>query len=527
MMIGSRHGWATVAVVALVAASVTLLVAAGNRAGNPAARSAQAPAVATRAQSAAPTTVSIDAAIERQVRTAIANAGLAPNVTAVIADLGTDAVIVDIGGERPMRPASNQKAITTGVAMQVLGSDFSFQTRLLAQGDRLTIVGDGDPSLGDPELLSRTTWRDAQGAMHTGCTPEQLVDQWAAAVERLRLPRIAEIVVDDRIFVREGPHPDWPRDQLDATYCAACFGVNFHFNSIRFWLAPKGGAVEWRTQPDAPWLTVVNDATGRQGKGQKQTVGIARGTGTDAYAIRGNATKSDGPYIVMMQDPPLFLGNLLAARLRRAGVDVGRVRVAAASDPQPSGSPAGPMFSTPVTSVVARANTDSENLYAEALLKRAAAKATGRPGSWADGQDLLRASLRAAIGSEVESFSIRDGSGMSRENRITARGMVRWLMGLERTLPSFEAYKTSFAEGGNTGTLKKRMDEVPDALARVWCKTGYIAGTSCLSGYVDCANGRRFAMSILCNDLKESQVGKAKDLQDSIAALLARQPAAK
>jgi D-alanyl-D-alanine carboxypeptidase len=69
------------------------------------------------------------------------------------------------------------------------------------------------------------------------------------------------------------------------------------------------------------------------------------------------------------------------------------------------------------------------------------------------------------------------------------------------------------------------MDGIPDSLARVWCKTGYIAGTSCLSGYVICANGRRFAMSVLCNDLKEGEVGKAKDLQDAVAAILARQPA--
>jgi len=137
----------------------------------------------------------------------------------------------------------------------------------------------------------------------------------------------------------------------------------------------------------------------------------------------------------------------------------------------------------------------------------------------------MRTTLRAAIGNEVESFAIRDGSGMSKENRITAMGMARWLLAMPRMLPNFNAYLQSFAEGGSSGTLKKRMDDIPDSLAKVWCKTGYIAGTSCLSGYVICANGRRFAMSVLCNDLKESQVGKAKDLQDAIAAILARQPA--
>ena len=520
-----RHGWATVAVLALTGASAALLVSASHRASARAPATSQAPSVATKTQSAAATTISIDASVTEQIRAAIAKSGLGSRVTAVVGDVDRDAVIVDLGGARPMRPASNQKAITTGLAMMVLGEGFSFGTKLLLQGDRLTIVGDGDPSLGDPELLSGTVWKDAQGTMHTGLTPEQLVDQWARAVERLRLPRIREIVVDDRIFAREGPHPDWPRDQLDATYCVACWGINFHFNSLRFWLTPKDGKVAWRTQPAAPWLTVVNDATARQGKGVKQSAGIARAQGTDAYAIKGNVAKADGPYIVTMQDPPLFLGNLLASRLRTNGIDVGSVRIATAQDAAATGTSVGPTLTTPLSSVVTRANTDSENLYAEALLKRAAAKATGRPGSWADGQDLMRTTLRAAIGSEVESFAIRDGSGMSKENRITALGMARWLLAMPRMLPDFDAYLRSFAEGGSSGTLKKRMDGIPDSLARVWCKTGYIAGTSCLSGYVICANGRRFAMSVLCNDLKEGEVGKAKDLQDAVAAILARQPA--
>lgn len=524
MKLDLRHGWATVAVVALIGTSAALLLPAGQRASARNSAWPQPPAVATKAQSTAAATKSIDAAITERISAAIATSGLGPKVTAVVADLDRDAVIVDLGGSRPMRPASNQKAISTGMAMMVLGEGFSFGTKLLLAGDRLTIVGDGDPSLGDPELLSGTVWKDAQGVMHTGLTPEQLIDQWARAVERLRIPRIREVIVDDRIFAREGAHPDWPRDQLDATYCVACWGINFHFNSLRFWLTPKDGKVAWRTQPSAPWLTVVNDATAKQGKDAKQSAGIARAQGTDAYAIRGNLTKADGPYIVTLQDPPLFLGHLLASRLRTNGIDVGAVRIATAADDPATGTAVGPTLSTPLASVVARANTDSENLYAEALLKRAAAKATGRAGSWADGQDLMRTTLRAVIGNEVESFAIRDGSGMSKENRVTAMGMTRWLLAMPRMLPDFDAYLRSFAEGGSSGTLKTRMDEVPDSLAKVWCKTGYIAGTSCLSGYVICTNGRRFAMSVLCNDLKESEVSKAKDLQDAVAAILARQP---
>ncbi len=525
MRIGSRHGWALAAVVALVASSAALLSTLAQRQSPDALARASTPLTpVVRSQSAPAPVRSIDARLTEQVTAAMRKAALQGSVTVAIADLASGAVVVDVGGERPMRPASNQKVLTTATALAVLGCDFHFETKLLLRGDVLTIVGDGDPSLGDPELLAGTVWKDATGAQHTGLTPEQLIDQWTAAVERLRVPRIATIVVDDRIIARDGYHPDWPADQREASYCANCYGVNFHFNSLKFFLTPSDGRVIWRSQPSAPWLTVSNDATARGGKGQKQSAGITRGQGNDAYRLVGNLARADGPYILTLQDPPMFLGHMLASRLRAAGVDVGSVRLATADDPRAGGSSVGPTLSTPLASVIARANTDSENLYAEALLKRTAAKATGRAGNWADGQALLQGELRQHLGREAESFSVRDGSGMSRQNRVTARGMVAWLLAMKRALPCFDAYLHSFAEGGSTGTLKKRMDRIPDSLAKVWCKTGYISRTSCLSGYVMCANGRQFVLSVLCNDMAESQVGTAKDLQDEIARLLASQP---
>ena len=61
--------------------------------------------------------------------------------------------VVNIRGDAPLMPASNQKLLTTGAALRILGPDFTFQTRLVHAGDRLVVVGDGDPAFGDPELL--------------------------------------------------------------------------------------------------------------------------------------------------------------------------------------------------------------------------------------------------------------------------------------------------------------------------------------------------------------------------------------
>src|SRR5882757_8620381 len=52
---------------------------------------------------------------------------------------------------RPMTPASNFKLLTTAAALDTLGPDFKFQTKLVQKGGVLALVGDGDPSLGDAE----------------------------------------------------------------------------------------------------------------------------------------------------------------------------------------------------------------------------------------------------------------------------------------------------------------------------------------------------------------------------------------
>ncbi len=51
-----------------------------------------------------------------------------------------------------MLPASVQKLCTTAVALEKLGNDFQFVTTVAMAGSDLVIVGDGDPTLGDPVL---------------------------------------------------------------------------------------------------------------------------------------------------------------------------------------------------------------------------------------------------------------------------------------------------------------------------------------------------------------------------------------
>jgi D-alanyl-D-alanine carboxypeptidase/D-alanyl-D-alanine-endopeptidase (penicillin-binding protein 4) len=173
--------------------------------------------------------------------------------------------------------------------------------------------------------------------------------------------------------------------------------------------------------------------------------------------------------------------------------------------------------------VITRCNVDSQNMYAEALLKRIAHASTGQPGTWADGARTIQQTLVHVIGAQPAApFAVSDGSGLSRANRVTADGMTRWLAVLAAAPSAGPVFADSLAVNGRTGTVRKRMNDIDPAHAVVQCKTGYIDGTSCLSGYVTAPDGRRYAFSVLANSLTEpSAVSKAKQLQDRVARIVA------
>ena len=71
---------------------------------------------------------------------------------------GDSKVIYRENATSPLIPASNLKVITTSAALEKLGAGFKFQTRLYWHNGDLVLIGDGDPTLGDAEMLKKVGW---------------------------------------------------------------------------------------------------------------------------------------------------------------------------------------------------------------------------------------------------------------------------------------------------------------------------------------------------------------------------------
>ena len=476
------------------------------------------------------------AALGAAIQAAVAASGLKNATVGVsVREVGSGAAVADISGARLMTPASNMKVLTTAAALRVLGADWKFTTRLVRNGDRLTVIADGDPSLGDPEILDEMTHTDAAGVKKQGLTTEQLIDIWAAAAKRAGITQVRELVVDDRIFDREFTHPGWPADQLDEKYCAEIAGLTFSVNLLQGRVTAAGNRPEITTwMPAAPWLEVdTSKATATNGKNSKQSIRIGRTDSPSRFTLNGNMKAVPvEPIAVCVHDMPTFFARYVSERMRLAGVNVANARIATAADPAAiangavPGDTVGPPITTALARVVKQCNTESQNLYAESLLKRIGAKRSGQSGTWANGAAAIEAEVNAALGAgtAAKGLVVADGSGLCKEDRVAPNLMTAWLRATANDPKISQAFINSLAVAGVSGTVQKRFKGLDTKRVFVPCKTGYINGVCCLSGFV----GRpgetpRFAFSVLCNDLTKDKdgVGKAKALQENIVMILA------
>lgn len=457
-------------------------------------------------------------------------------------DLVSGQVLIDHNGDMPLIPASNMKLLTSAAACDTLGADFMFRTELrridlpkaaapkavegsAVEGSAveggaveggaeehtpalptLVIIGDGDPAFGDPKLLERH-----------GLDHEQLLGMWVDAVKQAGIEAVDRVLVDDRVFDREFVHPTWPDDQLNKWYCAEVAGVNFNNNCLDLYPSPTrvGRAPRVRVVPDSPSLSFSNEATTTK----KNAFWISRPPNTNDFTFRGTVKSVFiAPVNITVHDPPIWVADLLADRLRNAGVRVGGVGRA------PQVTPAGEalhFMQTPLDVVLQRCNTDSQNLFAEALIKRVGHAATDKPGGWDNGAPAMRSALRRRVGHLVDAISIADGSGMSRDNRVTAHligELLRHIYSDESLRP---IYLQSLAIGGRTGTLRKRLRGLDGDVAG---KSGFINQVSALSGYVMHGEGeqhRAIAFSFLFNGFSGNlHNGHMKKLQDDLVRML-------
>ena len=440
---------------------------------------------------------------------------------ALVVDLDTGERLYESNAYGRFIPASNMKLFTTAAALDALGPRFRYATRLYADGEiqngtllgSLVVRGSGDPTFG-----GRYTAGDMTMAFRG----------WADSLRAAGVRRIVGPVVgDDDVFDEVGLGTGWAWDDLVYAYAAPVSGLQFNEGTVELTVTGTalGQPARVSVAPDGGYIRLANLTT----TGTPAQERYARALGSDDVTVRSTVAPGEvQTEAVSVVNPTDYFVSTLVAVLRRQGIEVDGASVDVdtwGARPQYSRMRRIATHLSPeLSSIVGVTNTDSNNLYAEQILRTMGAYAyTGTQyalGSTEAGVVAGEPFLRR-IGIEPADLTFADGSGLSAMNRLTPQAIITLLTAMHEypDVATRNAFYRSLSVGGVTGTLSNRYR---GGLARnnVHAKTGYISGARTLSGYVTAANGHTIAFSLMCNNYQTS-TSRVNRAQDAVVELLA------
>jgi len=376
-----------------------------------------------------------------------------------IKDLNTGRVIADHNSSLAMTPASVMKVITTASALELLGPDFRFVTRTGLTGSRdrrnrsrwdgnLVVTGSGDPTLGSDRF------REYAG----------MADSIVASLRRMGISAISGTVVIEESMRDAGPVPTWEVEDIAWPYGAGLYGFNYAGNTVA--ALPSKGI----TRPASSLKIRLLPADKEQ-----QGVDVARGAWDDELVVRAPAArrrKADWSVNVSVPDPAGVFAGILTGKLRAAGITIGRK---ATGDGRGQLTDVYTHRSPAAAEIMRDLMKRSDNLFAEGMLR-----AIDPEG---DRADCIKAEkeLWTDRGIDARRTIIRDGSGLSRGNRLSPRFIsdILEMMARGEHAGTFVGF---LPVAGVDGTLKS-FGAKTRLKGRLAMKTGSVSAVQTYAGY--------------------------------------------
>lgn len=395
-----------------------------------------------------------------------------------------------------MAPASTLKVLTAMAALEQLGPDYRFETRLSYTGEikngtlsgNLVITGTGDPSLG--------SWR------YSSFTEEKCWQQWMDMIRSKGIKKITgTVLINEAGWDQERTPEGWIWQDIGNYYGAGAGALNWRENQYDLILA-SGSSIGMpvsiiRTKPELHGVTIRSALTT-----------AAKGTGDNAYiflppgsregVVRGTIPLGETAFSISgaMPDPAAQLRESFKIKLSAAGIELAQDPIHSdLKNPEHLGT----LYSPKLDSLVYWFLRKSINLYGEAMIKQLALKA-GKSPSTEEGVDQL-VSFWKQRGIEPGALQLMDGSGLSPQNRVTALALAKalhwsagrpWYNLFYAGLPTYNGMKI---------------------------KSGSINGARAYAGFHQAASGRKYAVAILVNNYTGSGSAAVRSLYSVLDAL--------
>jgi serine-type D-Ala-D-Ala carboxypeptidase/endopeptidase (penicillin-binding protein 4) len=412
----------------------------------------------------------------------------AANISLQIRDAGTDEIIVNLNPDQPRSPASTIKVLTTFIALDSLGPSYTWKTRAYRSGRLANGVLAGDLILvggGDPYMTSERWWSFVQSLRETG------------------LAKInGDIVIDNTYFAPiVASRADFD-DQPWRSYNVLPDALMVNFQTSRFTLTvnPQRMRPQITVNPLPVNLVVTNLAQISAGKcrdlAREISFNTPDGRDTSTLVVSGILPATCGSYSTsraIMTAPDYAYGTFRTLWTQSGGAIDGALRVA----PLPADAVLVSAFdSLPMSEIIRLVNKYSNNVMARHLLLTLGAERFGAPATTENGRAAIRAWL-AEHSIDMPGFVLDNGSGLSREERVTVRGLTE-LLDIAWHSPFMPEFAASLPLSATDGTLRNRF-RAAGMQGRLRMKTGRIDGVSGLAGFVNAASGKTYVVVILIN----------------------------
>ena len=427
--------------------------------------------------------------------------------------LGETKCVKAYQSNKSFTPASVMKLITTATALEKLGPDFRYMTKLaytgyiangVLHGD-LIIKGDGDPTLGSRYLYDK---------------PCEFLDVWVREVAVLGIDSIAGAIISDASVFDKQVIPDkWIWEDIGNYYGAGCYGLSCFDNRYDLYFSETEiGEVAFVDSvcPNCQNLTFESHVLGADNSRdnayiygspwhfQKQIYGTIP-AGRNAFRIKG-----------ALPNPPLVLADLFKEHLETGGIPVSQTSNVLWEADTASLTGISIWFSPCLADIVKVTNKESNNLFAEHLLK-SIVMFSSEPATVNRAVDSMMV-LWASHGLKMNGVRIYDGSGMSRATLLTPDFVVG-LIDYVSTTSYSDIFYESLAISGVDGTFKYFLDGTP-LETRVHGKSGSMSGVRCYAGIVEKSQQERYSFCIMVNNFTASSSEVKKTIEAYLCDVL-------
>ncbi|MCW8345259.1 serine-type D-Ala-D-Ala carboxypeptidase [Vibrio sp. ZSDZ65] len=360
-------------------------------------------------------------------------------------------------------PASTLKVVTALAAKLSLGDEFRFKTTLSTAGNDVIIRYSGDPSFSRKDL--RAMLRKVKAS--TGS-------------------KIHSVWLDNRAFSGYNRAVGWPWDILGVCYSAPASAITLDGNCVQGALYTNNdGTTRIHIPAHQPIvaMSTARSVTKQQQQDQHCDLEL-RTTPENRYSLDGCVVQRQSPLPLnfSVSSPATFTQAVIRDEMDKLGVTItGSISI---------GAPENTEFiervshqSAPLPELLATMLRDSNNLYADNILKTIGATHFKQPGSFNNGTAAVKAILKQQANIDIDSAVLEDGSGLSRNNRVTATQMADVLHYVYRHDATLDLI-TLLPISGNNGTLKYRQSmRKPPIKGALSAKSGSLFGTYNMMGY--------------------------------------------